>query len=66
MFCRYPLGGISVETLSDNILGVGGDILPLLTVKGVVALFDLDQDLLVSVTVERWLATQDDVQDDTQ
>lgn len=66
MFCRYPLGGISVETLSDNILGVGGDILPLLTVEGVVALFDLDQDLLVSVTVERWLATQDDVQDDTQ
>lgn len=66
MFCRYPLGGISVETLSDNILGVGGDILPLLTVEGVVALFDLDQDLLVSVTVERRLATQDDVQDDTQ
>lgn len=66
MFCRYPLSGISVETLSDNILGVGGDILPLLTFEGVVALFDLDQDLLVSVTVERRLATQDDVQDDTQ
>ena len=53
------------EHLDDNVLGLWGDGVPEVALKGEVTISDPGNDLLIGLSVERRLSAEQDVEDDT-
>ena len=58
------LGGVEGEEAADEVLGLVGNVSPVLFLEGVVAVADLVVDGVVILSIERWVSAQQDVHDD--
>jgi len=53
------------EELADEVLGLVRDVLPDFVLEVELSLSDLLHDVLIALTIERWLSREEDISDDT-
>ena len=63
---RVTLFRISVQQLSDEILGLGRAVREFLMVEVILAVHDLVEDLVTRFTLERQIAAHEDIEDDAK